>query len=345
MADDFFGPASDGAVSTRPTLTPQIPLVGSPPSWFAPCSSEDDEDGTQISAEWLNRLVGNLEAVRLAGGIDSGDVTPGDDDVLLAAILALITQNAPDLSGYVTTAALVVALSGFISADTIRGSSAGGATASFSFSALGLVSGVLTSADKSVSFNGAATGAGGMDAGAMPASGDLSIYAIYNPTTATWSSLGCTYATSHGETYTGSAMPAGYTVSRLISVHRTTSGSQFTPFVQVGRRINIGRILINGALASSTWTSVGTVPTPALAATARLEAQQTTTSSPSNIWFAPTSPGATSTLTHPGVVTSWSSNVQNDTTTVDVSIVAPGTLYHFVSQGQTWSAWLAGYTF
>jgi hypothetical protein len=94
MADDFFGPASDGAVSTRPTLTPQIPLVGSPPSWFAPCSSEDNEDGTQISAEWLNRLVGNLEAVRLAGGIDSSDVTPGDDGVLLAAILALIATGS-----------------------------------------------------------------------------------------------------------------------------------------------------------------------------------------------------------------------------------------------------------
>lgn len=107
MADDFFGPASDGAVSTRPTLVPQIPLVGSAPSWFAPCSSEDSEDGTQVSAEWLNRLVGNLEAVRLAGGIDSGDVPPGDDDVLLAAILALITQNTPDLSGFVTSGTFV----------------------------------------------------------------------------------------------------------------------------------------------------------------------------------------------------------------------------------------------
>lgn len=297
--------------------------------------------------EMFYRLSGmNAEIVNVitgAGIVPSATVLTQLRD----AIAGMIEDAAPtiDLSGYVTTAALIVALSGGVMADTIRGSSAGGTTASFSFSALGLVSGVLAAADKSISFNGASVGAGGMDAGAMPASGDLSIYAIYNPTTATWSSLGCTYATSHGETYTGAAMPAGYTISRLISVHRTTAASQFTPFVQVGRRINIGRILINAGLNSPTWTSVGTVPTPALASSVRLEAQQTTTSSPSNIWFAPTSPGATTTLTHPGVVTSWSSNVQNDTTTVDIAVVAPGTLYHFVSQGQTWSAWLAGYTF
>ncbi len=300
--------------------------------------------GTELTAAWFTSVQEEIMAVIEGAGIAADAATLHQ---LRDAIAHMISVGAPsiDLSGYVTTTALTAAVSGFVSADTIRGSSAGGATASFSFSALGLVSGVLAAADKSISFNGASVGAGGMDAGAMPTSGDLSVYAIYNPTTGVWAALGCTYATSHGETYTGSAMPSGYTVSRLISVHRTTSGSQFTPFVQVGRRINIGRILINAGLNSSTWTSVGTVPTPALAATARLETQQTTTSSPSNIWFAPTSPGATSTLTHPGVVTSWSSTAQNDTTTVDVAIVAVGTLYHYTSQGQTWSAWLTGYTF
>lgn len=106
MSDDFFGPASDGAVTTRPTLTPQMTRAGGSPTWFAPCSSEDAEDGTQASAEWLNLLVANLDAVRDAAGIGAGDETPGGDEVLLASILALIEAAvpSPDLSPYLLKA-------------------------------------------------------------------------------------------------------------------------------------------------------------------------------------------------------------------------------------------------
>ena len=79
----------------------------------------------------------------------------------------------------------------------------------------------------SLSFNGAAIGAGGMDAGSMPLSGDISIYAIYNPTTNTWGTLGTFGTTSNGILYSGGNMPAGYTASRLLFVGVTDSSRNF----------------------------------------------------------------------------------------------------------------------
>lgn len=98
----------------------------------------------------------------------------------------------------------------------------------------------------SLSFNGAGTGAGGMDTGSMPSGGALYIYAIYKPGTG-WSTLGTTTAPSSGSPiYGGANMPAGYTASCLLW-SGVTSGTNFVLFQQEGRRIDTGYITIISA--------------------------------------------------------------------------------------------------
>lgn len=110
----------------------------------------------------------------------------------------------------------------------------------------------------SLSFNGSTTGAGGMDTGAMPTSADLSVYAIYNPTSATWNTLGCAGSTSNGPCYTGTHLPAGYTASVLIWAGVTDSSSNVKQFQQVERQIWIisANVLTNGVATSSTSISL-----------------------------------------------------------------------------------------
>jgi hypothetical protein len=73
------------------------------------------------------------------------------------------------------------------------------------------------------------TGAGGMDTGSAPASGFVSLYAIYNPTTPATSILACAVATSTNSVYGGANMPSGYTASALIGIWPTNSSRQFVP--------------------------------------------------------------------------------------------------------------------
>jgi hypothetical protein len=100
MADNFFGPAGSDAVTTRPSATPEVARAGAAARWFTPCTSASAADGTRIATEWLNLVVANLDGVRDGAGIDSGEATPGADDVLLKAIIALITARIPTVDGF-----------------------------------------------------------------------------------------------------------------------------------------------------------------------------------------------------------------------------------------------------
>lgn len=82
-------------------------------------------------------------------------------------------------------------------------------------------------------------GAGGMDAGTVPASGFIALYAIFNPTAKT-SALLAVEATNSimPDVYGGESMPAGYTASSLVSVWRIAS-SKLVAGVQNGRDISI----------------------------------------------------------------------------------------------------------
>lgn len=86
-----------------------------------------------------------------------------------------------------------------------------------------------------LNFDGATVGAGGMDTGSIPAAGDLYVYAIFKPSTSTWSTLGTT-AGNGATLYGGANMPAGYTASVLIWSGKTAA-SNIVAFVQLGRRI------------------------------------------------------------------------------------------------------------
>ncbi|AOJ93306.1 hypothetical protein WK22_10515 [Burkholderia multivorans] len=74
--------------------------------------------------------------------------------------------------------------------------------------------------------NLATTGAGGMDTGTAPTSGNVAIYAIFNPTTGATALLAQDASTLRSNVYTGANMPSGYTASALVSVWGTNSSGQ-----------------------------------------------------------------------------------------------------------------------
>ncbi len=115
----------------------------------------------------------------------------------------------------------------------------------------------------SLSFNGATTGANGMDTGSMPTTGALYIYAIYNPTTTTWAVLGTTSG-SGSTVYSGANMPSGYTASCLIWMGATVS-TNFPAFKQIGHQVEMASLQIGGGSLSgeTSNTAVSISPLPA----------------------------------------------------------------------------------
>lgn len=110
--------------------------------------------------------------------------------------------------------------------------------------------------------NVATTGADGMDTGAAPASGYVAIYAIYNPSTST-AALLATNATAAAapNIYGGANMPAGYTLSGLISVWTTDGSGQLAPGLQKDRAISVNRITAISTTPPTTYTAVA-LPVP-----------------------------------------------------------------------------------
>ncbi|GJE27939.1 hypothetical protein [Methylobacterium organophilum] len=78
---DLLGPASAvGAVTSRPSDTR---IFGGTDTWFAPCSSQANRDGTQLQAVWANALLAQLRYAIRASGIDLDNA---DDAMLWKAI-------------------------------------------------------------------------------------------------------------------------------------------------------------------------------------------------------------------------------------------------------------------
>lgn len=188
---------------------------------------------TTVSASWLNDVQEELISILTAAGI-----TPvkGDQDQVLTAInlltsLALASSGA--VIGTMRNARMSVAaaaVSGVFAADEIIVSNGIGGRPFKLF-------------NFSKTINLSTVGAGGMDVGAAPASGHVSIYAIYNPDAVLSATnpalLACNQTTSSGPAYTGANMPAGYTASALVSAWRTTAGGLLGVGEQVGRKIGI----------------------------------------------------------------------------------------------------------
>jgi hypothetical protein len=143
---------------------------------------------------------------------------------------------------------------------------------------------IYKGASLTLNFNGAGTGAGGMDIGAVPTSADLNIYAIYNPTTVTWSTLGT--VTGHGTIYSGGHMPAGYTASALIWAGKTDGAAKIIGFTQVGGKIEIVAVTALSSGTATTFTSISLstiIPAAALAVSGTIGVGVSTGDSTGNI--------------------------------------------------------------
>jgi len=124
-------------------------------------------------------------------------------------------------------------------------------TADYISVATSLGGGSATLAAFSKSLNVSGTGAGGMDTGAAPTSGFLSIYAIYNPASGSSALLG----TTAGQTtiYGGSHMPVGYTMSALVAIWPTNGSADLVAGFWVDRFFSYA--VDQGVLASGTATT------------------------------------------------------------------------------------------
>lgn len=278
----------------------------------------------------------------------------------MALLAAFIQQQSPSqtvldggaaglstLLSSLTTALLTVsaALAGF---SGLTGSAPGGTqTASWtvkqviaktSLTGLPYAGGSL-----SLAFNGATTGAGGMDTGTLPSSAtDFAVYAIYDPATAIWSTLGTLESSGSpaGPVYGGAHMPAGYTASVLIWAGVTDTSGHLLAFSQVNRDVYLFSTPVATGLTASSWTSLnisGVVPAAAISW--RPDALQTSTSATSNIWFSPTNSASNG----PGQVASWSGTNQSEATPPSCPILSPQATYYHVSASQTWTVTANGY--
>ena len=113
----------------------------------------------------------------------------------------------------------------------------------------------------SQSFNGSTTGAGGMDTGALPTSGFVALYAIYNPTAPAVSILGKNASVSAPTVYNGANMPAGYTASALLCVLPTNATPAIKPNYVRGKLVGFDQTQV---VASA--VNVGTPTTVSLTA-------------------------------------------------------------------------------
>jgi hypothetical protein len=102
-------------------------------------------------------------------------------------------------------------------------------------------------------FNGGVTGAGGMDTGALPSSGFVCLYAIYNPGNSSASILGTLCTTSSGTIYSGTHLPSGYTASALIAPWLVASSALDVGYV-LGRTFYQGSVNVITLTASQSLT-------------------------------------------------------------------------------------------
>lgn len=188
----------------------------------------------------------------------------------------------------------------------------------------------------SLSFNGAITGAGGMDTGTLPASSEeISIYAIYNPGTATWNLLGCLASESNGPVYSGAYMPAGYTASALICGLVTSSAGNIPVFEQADRKIWLNSTTIASSLTAATYTSLSlAVAVPKNAKYWFPDASSLVTAV-TNINFAANSTGL-------GRTALWASN-SAEVTGPPVLIITPQTTFYEITASGTWDVSCVGY--
>lgn len=194
---------------------------------------------TVVTDDWANDVQEELMSLLTAAGISP---VKGTQNQVLSALRALSTGVIGTLRNVKMALPAAAASATFTADQIVVGTSLGGSTYR------------LNNFNKTL--NLASSGAGGMDVGAAPVSGFVSIYAIYNPTTQTSALLACNQTTSNGQVYTGANMPAGYTASALVSAWGTTAAGLLAAGLQINRKINVALALINSSSVNQANTSI-----------------------------------------------------------------------------------------
>ncbi|WP_342705132.1 hypothetical protein OHZ10_29130 [Burkholderia arboris] len=195
---------------------------------------------TNVRGSWLNMIQEELCSILAAAGIARSKTSYSQVNASLQKMYSPIVGAARNLAMSVSAAAATATL---MADQIIVASALGGQTF------------VLSNFNKTINLG--TTGAGGIDAGVVPASGYVALYAIYNPTTNT-SALLATNATGavQPNVYGGAYMPAGYTASALVSVWPTNGSSQLVAGFQTDRKICIANINV----LSTTTVQASVVP-------------------------------------------------------------------------------------
>jgi len=247
-------------------------------------------------------------------------------------------------AGWVSFLPNAVAVVG--TAQGVTGSSGGGAkTATFAAQEIIAETTLGGTAFKStnplLTFNGATTGAGGMDTGSLPVSGNLSIYLIFNPTTMTWALLGCLGSTSNGPVYTGANIPTGYTASVLISSLRTDGSANIVAFTQMDRSIDIAFVEVLSGGGANSYTAVSCAgAVPANARTVSGNFFSASVSSPQNFYVASTSTGLGA-----QVIQAFGSGIDFLGAFIEIKMPTAQTIYYQIQPGGSGNIYVTSYTF
>lgn len=222
---------------------------GFPPNCFIPIASGGappfggDFNGIlQLVSQWLQWQAAGGPAIydgtfqSTVGGYPNGAVVIGSNGVQYQSQVDNNTTNpATGGAGWAQyPPPPAPALSSGITATKATAGATVTFTANYVAVAAALGGQTFSLASFSETFNGATTGAGGMDTGSLPASGFVSIYAIYDPATGTPALLGTT--ASETPVYGGAHMPSGYTASALLGIWPTTAGSLLVAGNIIGRQ-------------------------------------------------------------------------------------------------------------
>jgi hypothetical protein len=171
-------------------------------------------------------------------------------------------------------------------------------------------------------------GVGGMDTGAAPVSGFVSVYAIFNPASGV-SGLLATNATASvaPSVYGGANMPVGFTASALVSVWPTNSSRLFAVATQYNRDIWILSVsVLSGTTSQPSYTALNissAVPMNAKRITGGSSTIPGTGTSGSLIQVAASAAGV-------GVSSSTQQSGQGDNT-FSVPIITPQTIFYITT--------------
>lgn len=259
-----------------PKSVPSVGLVGGK---FVDENPLTGTPGSLIPAQWGNAVTDELLNVITTAGLVPDELL---NNQLVAAIALIVSatrplatqaeaeagvDNAKSMTALRTQQAISKRAAIIGSSRNVRMSVTAASTTAtltadeiFVKASLGGSAWLIPSFNKTI--NLASNGAGGMDIGAAPVSGYVSIYAIYNPTSGASALLACAQATSNGNIYSGANMPAGYTASALISSWPTNASSQLVVGFQRDRTVNRAGVQVyaGAATSPSLVTLSGAVP-------------------------------------------------------------------------------------